>query len=306
MNISGRTVLKNSFFNLAGQGLPGVVAIVVFPFLIRYLGKDRFGLLMLIFAIQGYLEFLNLRLGFALVKFAAEAIYKREETRLSQLTWTTISYLIFLGTIGAIIIAILTAVNAFTIFKIPVNLWHEARLSLIFTAISLPLIFVSTGWRALLAAGQRFDLVNIIHASITCLRYIIALFLAVKGFYLPIIMLSILLTEVLRCAIYFGVCIRLYPSIRSFSFDIHSSRSLLWFGGWISISQIFGMAIHYADRFIISAILPIAQLTYYSVPSEIINRLGLVSQGLDRAIFPALSAKQVLPFLFAAGDKSLR
>ncbi|MEM5861156.1 MAG: oligosaccharide flippase family protein [Candidatus Aenigmatarchaeota archaeon] len=290
MNISGKIVLKNSFFNIAGQGLPSVAAIIVFPFIIRYLGQDRFGLLMLIFAIQGYLEFLNLRLGFALTKFASEAIYKRDERRLSQLTWTTISYLIFLGAIGTIIIVILTAVNAFTIFKIPENLWFETRLSLIFTAISLPLIFASTGWRALLAAGQRFDLINIIHAPISCLRYIIVLSLAAKGFYLPVIMLAILLTHAFSFVIYFGVCLRLYPSIKDFSFDSQASRSLLWFGGWLSVSQIVGMALQYLDRFIIASLLPVGNLTYYAVPMEIVNKLGLIPQAISRSAFPILSA----------------
>jgi len=290
MKITGRRVAENTVFNLLGEGLPSIVAVVSLPFLIRWLGEERFGLFMLIWAIRGYFQFLSLRLGFALMKFAAEAIHREEEGRLSCLTWTTVILLAILGSIGGVVLGMFALFGFTQVFQIPTQLWEEARVGLLLTALSVPITIATTGFRALLAAGQRFDLVNIVNGTSGCLRYLIPLLLAGMGLHLPPILLVLLLIDALRLSVYSMLCFRIHPAIRSLSFDFHSAKPLLWFGGWLSVSQVVGMAMKYLDRFIIGLLLPISYLGYYTVPVEIINRLWILSSALNRAIFPAYSA----------------
>ena len=290
MKITGRRVAKNTVFNLLGEGLPSIVAVVSLPFLIHWLGEERFGLFMLIWAIRGYLQFLSLRLGFALMKFAAEAIHRNEESRLSCLTWTTVILLAILGSIGGVALGMFALFGFTQVFQIPTQLWEEARVALLLTALSVPITITTTGFRALLAAGQRFDLVNIVNGTSGCLRYLVSLLLAGMGFHLLPIVLTLLLLDALRLIVYSMLCFRVYPPIRSFTLDFQSAKPLLWFGGWLSVSQVVGMAITYLDRFIIGLLLPISYLGYYAIPVEIINRLQILSSALNRAIFPAYSA----------------
>lgn len=290
MKITGKKVAENTVFNLLGEGLPSIIAVVSLPFLIRWLGEERFGLFMLIWAIRGYLQFLSLRMGFALMKFAAEAIHREEEARLSCLTWTTIILLAILGSIGGVVLGMFALFGFTQVFQIPVQLWEEARVGLLLTALSVPITIATMGFRALLAAGQRFDLVNIVNGTSGCLRYLIPLLLAGMGLHLPPILLVLLLIDALRLLVYSMFCSRIYPAIHSFSFDFHSVKPLLWFGGWLSVSQVVGMATKYLDRFIIGLLLPISYVGYYTIPVEIINRLQILSSSLNRAIFPVFSA----------------
>ena len=290
MKITGRRVAKNTVFNLLGEGLPSIVAVVSLPFLIHWLGEERFGLFMLIWAIRGYLQFLSLRLGFALMKFAAEAIHRKEESRLSCLTWTTVILLAILGSIGGVTLGMFALFGFTQVFQIPTQLWREARVTLLLAALSVPITITTTGFRALLAAGQRFDLINIVNGTSGCLRYLVSLLLARMGFHLLPIVLTLLLLDALRLIVYSMLCFRVYPPIRSFTLDFQSAKPLLWFGGWLSVSQVVGMAITYLDRFIIGLLLPISYVGYYAIPVEIINRLQILSSSLNRAIFPAFSA----------------
>jgi len=290
MKITTKLIIKNSIFNLAGQGLPSLVGIVVFPFLIHWLGDERFGLLMLIWAIRGYMEFLSLRLGIALVKFASEAIIKGEVRRLTHLTWTTTVLLGILSSFGAFSLGVFALFAFNKIFHIPPQLGNEARAALLITALLVFFKITSIGFRALLQAFQRFDLVNLVYGAGGSLRYLIALILAKAGYHLDIIVLAFLVIQVLQFLIYFLLCLKVSPAIKSMSLDLKELKPLIWFGGWLSVSQIVGTAIHYLDRFVVGLLLPIGYLTYYAAPVEIVNRLGMLSQSVNRALFPSLSA----------------
>ncbi len=291
MKISGRIVSKNSVINVIGLSLPSLVSIIILPLLINALDEARFGLFMLIWAIQGYLKFLSLRLGYSLIKYASEALYKKEENHLSIMTWTTMVLLGCLGSIGGLGLGIFALSLFKRVFQIPAQLWEEAQIALFLASISVLLTIITTGFRSLLAAGQRFDIINWIYATTASARYFLALLVALIGFHLPAIMLVLLFVDVIRFVGYLVFCLRLFPSIRNINVNFSLARPILWFGGWLSVSQIIGTAVEYIDRFIVSLLLPIVNLTYYAVPVEIVNRLLTFSKGLNQALFPALSAQ---------------
>jgi len=290
MKITTKLIIKNSIFNLMGQGFPSLVGIVVLPFLIHWLGEERFGLLMLIWAIRGYMEFLSLRLGVALVKFASEAIIKGEERRLANLTWTTTALLGVLGSFGAFALSIFALFPFAKIFHISPQLGNEAKVALLLTALLVFFEITSIGFKALLQAFQRFDLVNLVYGAGGSLRYLIALILAKAGYHLDTIILAFLVIQVLQFVIYIFFCLKISPAIKSIVLDLKELKSLIWFGGWLSVSQVVGTAIHYLDRFVVGLLLPIGYLTYYATPVEIVNRLGMLSQSINRSLFPSLSA----------------
>jgi O-antigen/teichoic acid export membrane protein len=74
LEIKGGLLARNTLFNLIGQGLPLVVAVVTIPLIIQGLGIDRFGLLSLAWVVLGYFAIFDLGLGRATTKFVAEAL----------------------------------------------------------------------------------------------------------------------------------------------------------------------------------------------------------------------------------------
>ena len=71
--------------------------------------------------------------------------------------------------------------------------------------------------------------------------------------------------------------------------DLVTFKRLIFFGGWITVSNIISPAMVYFDRFIISNMLGARHVAYYSGPSEAIARLGILPAAVGRAIFPKLS-----------------
>jgi O-antigen/teichoic acid export membrane protein len=73
LEIKGSLLARNTLFNLIGQGLPLVVAVVTIPFIIQGLGIDRFGLLSLAWVVLGYFAIFDS--GLAIGKFF-QKLYK--------------------------------------------------------------------------------------------------------------------------------------------------------------------------------------------------------------------------------------
>jgi hypothetical protein len=64
--LHGRLLARNVVWNLIGSGAPILVAVFCIPILAKGLGTDRFGVLVLVWALIGYASLFDLGLGRAL------------------------------------------------------------------------------------------------------------------------------------------------------------------------------------------------------------------------------------------------
>src|SRR5437667_12210334 len=69
---SGRVLARNTVWNLSGQLLPMIVAVITVPLLVRGLGVARFGVLSLSYVLIGYFSLFDLGIGRALTKLVAD------------------------------------------------------------------------------------------------------------------------------------------------------------------------------------------------------------------------------------------
>jgi len=86
------SLARNSVFNLLGQGIPFLAALVAIPPLIRGLGTDRFGVLTLAWMVIGYFSLFDLGLGRALTQVVAERISAGRDTVAPPLVWAALTF----------------------------------------------------------------------------------------------------------------------------------------------------------------------------------------------------------------------
>jgi O-antigen/teichoic acid export membrane protein len=84
----GRLLARNTLWNLVGSGAPMAVAFFCIPVLIRALGKDRFGVLTLAWALIGYASLFDLGLGRALTQLVARKLGAGRDREVPTLVWT--------------------------------------------------------------------------------------------------------------------------------------------------------------------------------------------------------------------------
>ena len=156
-------------------------------------------------------------------------------------------------------------------------------------AVSIPLFLITQIWLAVLEGEERFGILNI-YKSIT--GTLLSLLPVVFIYFFPSLESAIwglVFSRLLCLMIAFYLCKKII--INSFlNFSALTLKRLLMFGGWITVSNVISPLMAYFDRFIVSNQLGSAVVGFYTAPSEIIARLGIIPGAFARAIFPRLSS----------------
>src|SRR5258708_16077863 len=139
----GRLLARNVIWNLIGNGAPMLVAVFCIPLLIRGLGKDRFGVLALAWALIGYASLFDLGLGRALTQLVAKKLGAGEEREIPSLAWTSLLLMLLLGLAGAAIVALASPWLADRGLNVPAALQGETLQSFRLLGLSMPFVITT-------------------------------------------------------------------------------------------------------------------------------------------------------------------
>ncbi len=290
VDISGRQLAHNTLLNVIGRVVPLLVALVTMPYVVRHLGPDRFGLLSLAWMVVGYFALFDLGIGPATTKFVAELLGKGEIGRLPEVVWTALLSQTSFGVAAGVLLALASHLLAYRLLKTPVGLHPQAHLVFLILAAALPVDFATGSLRGVLAASQRFDLLNALNIPSSALNYLLPVVAIAAGYGLPAIVLLLVLARVASLAVLAVLCLRLYPVLGSrVRFERRLVRPLLGFGGWVTVSSAVSPILVYFDRFLIGAVVSIAAVGFYTPPFMISTKLTILPTSLTAALFPAFS-----------------
>jgi O-antigen/teichoic acid export membrane protein len=154
------SMAKSTLYNLVGYGAPLIVAAFSIPLIIKGIGTDRFGILTLAWVVIGYLSLLDLGTGRALTKVVSEKIGRGQLQDIPATIWTALSAMLVLSVFIGLAFAFSSHKIVYVLIRIPLELRHETHIAFLMLAAVIPVIFFSVGFRGVLEAYQRFDLVN--------------------------------------------------------------------------------------------------------------------------------------------------
>jgi O-antigen/teichoic acid export membrane protein len=290
VRIGGRTLARNTALNLIGRTVPLLVAVVAMPYVIRHLGPDRYGLLSLAWMVVGYFALFDLGIGPATTKFVAELLGKGEIEKLPELVWTALASQMAFGLAGGVLLAAASPLLVNRLLKIPADLHSQAQWMFLILAFALPLDFANGSFRGVLGASQRFDLLNALGIPFATLNYLLPVVALAFGFGLPAIVFFLVLARLGSLVVLFVLCLRLYPALGTgVRLNRGLVRTLLGFGGWVTISGAVGPILLYFDRFLIGTVISIAAVGFYTPPFLISTKLGILPSSLTETLFPAFS-----------------
>lgn len=292
---SGRLLARNTIWNLLGQLLPMAVAVVTIPPLVRGIGVTRFGVLSLAWIVIGYFTLFDLGIGRALTKLVADKLGANEEHSIPPLAWTSLLLLFLLGVLGGLVTFAVSPWLVHRLLKVPLELQAETLYGFYLLALSIPILTATSGLRGILEAQQRFRILNLIRIPMSIFSFAGPLLcLPFSRSLVPVIGILVggriigLLAHVLAC-------FHVVPALgHSLVLERSLIAPLLRLGGWMTVSNLVGPAILYADRFVIGAVLSLSAVSYYTVPFDMVSRLILIPAAISGVLFPAfaLSAAQ--------------
>jgi O-antigen/teichoic acid export membrane protein len=291
----GHQLARNAVFNLIGEVMPMIVAIVSIPFLIHGMSIDRFGILTLAWTAVAYFSFLDMGISRATIKYVAEYLAGGKHNALAPLVWTSIFILLSFGLLGGLLIIILTPWLIANVLNIPAQLMRETAKAFYLLGASIPFVLATAGVRGVLEAQQRFGLVNAIKIPANILNYVVPLLVLPFSSSLHLIVAVLLASRVLVFLVYLYYCLNSVPGLnRPHAPTVHQAKELLYFGGWLTVSNAISPIMTYMDRFVIGAMLSMSAVAYYATAYELITRLWVIPVSLVGVLFPAMSAYAVV------------
>ncbi len=289
---STRVLGRSAAWTLAGQVIPIIIGIASFPYLIQRLGTDRFGTLTLIWLLAGYLGFLDLGLGRALTKHAAGLLASDKEEEIAPMALRALWAMLALGIAVGCALFMLAPWLAYDVLDTSPSLRAEVQSSIQLVALMVPMITSTAALNGLLAAYQRFDVINAIGIPLSALTYGVPLLVAFVAPTLPAVVISLGAIRVVGWVLTAYFCRRCTQTLR-FVPGQKSSVSLgrlLAFGGWVSVAGFLGPMLVYLDRFLIGAWLTMTDVAYYTTPYSVVTRVLVLPAAAAQVLFPAFAA----------------
>ena len=289
--LSRRLLTGNVMWSLAGTGLPLLVGLWAIPLLIEGLGKERFGLLTIIWMGIGYFSFFDLGIGRALTKLVAEGIATQQITKTANLIFIGLRLMMTLGLMAGLLVASSSPYLIDHILSVPPELRQEAIGSLWILAATLPFVISSAGLIGILQAHQRFSIITKVRVPLGVLNFAGPLLVLPFSHSLIYTTAVMAVGRILSWLVYWQVC-REYGRNRTEldrpAIKLHL-RHLLGFGGWITVSNIVSPMMVYFDRFFVGALIGLSAVAYYATPYEIISRISLIPIAIADVMFPAFA-----------------
>lgn len=281
-------------WNLIGQGIPLVVAIFTIPSLVHGLGVERFGLLAIVWMVIGYFSLFDLGIGRALTQLVAQKLGEGDERRIPSLVWTAMLLMLGLGLAGGVIVAVLAPLLVQSVFQITNDLHEEVLYSFYVLSVAIPFVVATAGLIGLLAAKQRFGLINLLRIPMGFYTYIApigVLFFSKNLFHIA---LALAAGRMAFFAIHIFLCFRVMPNLSKVNIDFSFVSPLLRFGAWMTVSNVVGPLMVYFDRFMIGAVISMTAVAYYTMPYEVVTKLWIIPTAIVAVLFPAFSSSYIV------------
>ncbi|MEW6201273.1 MAG: flippase [bacterium] len=278
-------LFHNVFFRLISAVWIKGIGIVAVPYIVHSLGAESYGIYTLCLLILSYFTFLDLGFGNALVKYFSEYRSVGRHEELEDVVRVTMWMNLVAGVIGGAMIWALSGSVLLRLLKIPEANYEMASAVFKMIAVAFVVSMASGAAGATLQALQRFDVLSVIEIiSATISTGGIVAILLTGGNLFTVVVFYLIMCVLIAVAFFTTIKVLLpdvsfMPKYSSVMF-----RKLFFFGIYNVGSRAASLFVFHIDKFIISALLSVAAVTYYVIP----NKLAAIAMQFPIVVMPII------------------
>lgn len=284
-------VFKGSLWTLSGQILPLAVTFVTTPIVIRMLGAEGYGVVILTILIPQYLYFTDLGMVMASTKFASSAFAAGDADGEARIVRTA-ALIAFIGSIPAAILLFVFARQIGEALGVPPRLSLDAAIAIKFSSGTLVLTLLGMVVNSPLLSRLRMDLTTFSSAG-SRVAGILGVPLAIYfGFGIAGASCVLFIAALLNLIGQFALSRRLLPQLIDLTIDRGAMRELLRFGVPMSVAAIAAIGLSNLEKGTLSAFSSVKELAYYSVAFSLAGIMVFFSTSMMQSLIPAFSQLQ--------------
>lgn len=289
-------LIINVLSNYGAFAIYGVANFFLIGYVARVLGKDLFGVAMLVISLTLITELLSLGMCLAVTKHIAADIGKKDFTRFHNFVNTSLLWLSVCAVIGGVICVILSFFID-RISNMPEELISQARLAMILMGLRVLVCFPFNTFQSILWAYQRYDLTNLARSVGIILRVVVVVvwFKFVSAGLLELIYITIFSLLVERAMWVYSAC-KVGEKLK-FGWQ-YVSKQTFWvfvsFGGFILVIQASNMLGYEAVKWVVSIERPVMEVGAYSLIATMAMFAGSMVRSIANVLMPAASRLDAL------------
>ena len=293
INIKERA-FKNISYSLLSFIWPVIIAFVVVPIVVHYFGIKEYGIYIFISTLVSLTGLIDVGFSTALSKFISEYDGSKDLKSKEKLFKTANTILLIIGIIGAVVIISSIFIGLSFFPDELINSYQEYIPAFIYAGLLFFITSINSLHIIVPTAYQRFDLMSKIGIPIITIQQLAILLIVYLKLSINTLFLSQLLIAVVSYFVYRKYTLKILNKeeqlyLGVYGWDKDEAIKCYKFGMISFLNNIAGSSLTYLDRMIIPMFLGPSNLTYYSLPGSVTNKVPSLSRTLASVIFPMTS-----------------
>lgn len=283
--------LKNISYSLLSFIWPVLIALAATPVIVHHFGIKEYGIYIFISTLVSLAGLLDLGISTALGKFIAERHGGHDSEGLKNLFKTANTMLVIIGAVGAIFIISSVFIGLASFPGATIDAYKAYIPAFIYAGVLFFITSINALHVIIPAAYQRFDIGSKIGIVFITLQQVGILAIAFLGWSIN----SIFLLQAILAFIFYFIYKKYAVTVLNkeeckfismYGWNKTDAIRCYKFGIVSFFNNLAGSSLTYLDRMIIPLFLGPSNLTYYSLPGSITNKIPSLSGTLSAVVFP--------------------
>jgi O-antigen/teichoic acid export membrane protein len=282
-------IVKNSFYNIVGQGGQALVLFISTPLLIKGMGGEEFGLWMIFNSLFSFMGFFEMGLGACTIKYIAEYSCNGNEAGVSSVVMGSIGFFFILSMILTIPLYFL-APYIIHFLKISDKLSLVGVKTARIAILGLLPVLLGTVSTAVPLGLQRFEIANLINWARLSVIQVAAICVVFWGGHIfDVIVAKVLILWAFAIISLIIAIYMLLPYGLKFYFSWDYARKIWSFSSLVTLQNLGSQIFNSVDRLVVGRVLGLEAVTYYSIGTLIATKILQVVGGISQSLLPAAS-----------------
>ena len=283
------SLTRNALANFLGSVLPMIVSLITVPMYLAHIGAARYGVLAIVWMLQGYFGYFDLGLAAATSNRIAQLAESTAAERESVL-WTALALNAGFGVLGGIALFGLGHV-LFAQFHFAPQMNAEVLAALPWIACSVPLATISGVFSGALTGREQFASLNAVQFAGMLIFQVVPLITAIAFKPdLEYVIGAAIAGSVIALLLKIAVVCRVFPLRFAAGPAKCWIRPLFSYGAWVTVTNLASPLLETADRLLIGSVLGPQAVAYYQVPFNLAIRARILPGVISTTLFPRLSS----------------
>jgi len=279
-------IIKNVTSSWFSLGVSILVGIFLSPFILHRLGNTAYGAWILVFSVTGYYGLFDLGIRSSVIRYVSTYTATNDTESVSRLINTALLVYAAIG-VAAIVTTLVVSGFLGSLFRMPSDFLPTARVLFLMVGTAVGLGFPAGVFSGILEGLNHFYFVNVTNLAATLLRALLIVIALKLGYGLLVVAFVTVTLPLLGSVVRAVIVLRILPL--RFGWQYVDRTALGEIARYSGISFILMIAYKLrfkTDEVLISTLVSVAAVTYFSIGDRLVDYAGEVVSSLAQIFVP--------------------